>query len=149
MSMLFLGIILAGIFGLLFGNYTTTAFHRIPMGKPINGINSSIGIKPHCSTCNHELKFYEYLPLLSWVSTRFRCNYCGVKTEIIYFWLEFLSMCAAIALFVIIGFTMLYILLLLISVVIILNAALIYKHKKLFIMPILWLLILLGVLYVA
>ena len=147
--MVFLGIIIAAIFGLLFGNYATTAFHRIPLGKPINGLNRSIGIKPHCSTCSHELKFYEYLPLLSWVSTLFKCNYCGAKTEMIYFWLEFMSMSIAILLFLAIGFNTHYIFLLLISVVVLLNGILLYKHHKLFILPLTWLLILCGAYYVT
>lgn len=147
--MMFLGIIFAAIIGLLFGNYATTAFHRIPLGKPINGINRTIGIKPHCSTCAHELKFYEYLPLLSWVSTRFKCNYCGVGTEMSYFWLEFLTMCTAIGLFLTIGFNTHYIFLLLISVVVFLNSILLYKHRRIYILPIIWLLILCGAYYVA
>ncbi|MFI4983956.1 MAG: prepilin peptidase [Rickettsiales bacterium] len=147
--MTYIGIILAAIFGLLFGNYATTAFHRLPLGKPINGLSRTIGIKPHCSTCNHELKFYEYLPLLSWFSTRFTCNYCGAKTDMTYFCLEFGSMCIAVILFLTIGFTDYYIIFLLASVVLLLNALLLYKHKKLFILPQVWLLILAGVYYVA
>lgn len=32
-----------------------------------------------CLSCQHRLAWYDLLPLASWVSTRGRCRYCGVK----------------------------------------------------------------------
>ena len=43
---------------------------------------------PFCSKCKHALRFYEYLPVLSWVSTRGICNYCHEKVSNSYFYLE-------------------------------------------------------------
>lgn len=128
----FLGIILAGIFGLLFGNYSTTVFYRLPIGKPINGITDKIGIKPHCSKCGHKLKFYEYLPLLSWVSTRFKCNYCGAKTDMMYTFLEASALLASIFLYLILGFSNEYIFSLLSYVLLMLSLCLYIRHKKVY-----------------
>lgn len=107
-----LGILLASFFGLMFGNYATTVFHRIPLGKPINGLKTLKGARPHCSTCSHPLQFYEYLPFLSWFSTGFKCNYCGAKTDIIYTVLEVAGLSCAVLFFLLIGFNYLYIFLL-------------------------------------
>lgn len=95
-ELVFLNFIIPGIFGLLLGNFATTAYHRIPLRKPINGISQKHGLKPHCSHCGHTLKFYEYLPLLSWISTGFKCNYCHKRTDTAYFILEVTGMITAI-----------------------------------------------------
>ena len=63
--------IIAAFFGLLFGNYATTFYHRLPLNKPINGFSDRKGIRPHCSKCKHPLKFYEYYPVIGWIYTRF------------------------------------------------------------------------------
>jgi len=114
--------------GLLFGNLLTSFYHRILTNKPINGIFES-GMKPHCANCYTELKYYEYFPVLSWISCRFRCNYCGTKIPIVYFLLEIISMFIALILWLIIGFTSLFIFLFFLALTFILLIAL-YLGKK-------------------
>lgn len=126
------GIILAAIFGLLFGNYTTTAFYRIPIGKPLNGLSDSLGLKPHCSHCGHKLEFYEYLPVLSWISTKFKCNYCGAKTDMMYTFLESGCMFISVALYLYLDFSNAYIIALLISALSLLTIALYIRHSRLY-----------------
>lgn len=96
------------VLGLLFGNYLTTFYHRITNKLPINGVMES-GMKPHCDSCGHELRYYEYFPVLSWIFCRFRCNYCGVSIPKVYFLLEFTSMLISIALWFLVGFGSLFI----------------------------------------
>ncbi len=143
MEMVF-GILLAAFFGLMFGNYATTAFFRIPLGKPINGLKTLKGSRPHCSTCSHPLKFYEYLPFLSWFSTGFHCNYCGAKTDIIYTVLEVLGLISAILWFLLIGFNYLYIFLLTSWVTYFLFMALFIRYNYVYKRVLVLLLILLG-----
>jgi hypothetical protein len=64
------------LFGVLIGNFTTTLFYRLPRNIMISGFNQKLTRPPFCSNCNHVLVFYEYLPILSWFSTRGKCNYC-------------------------------------------------------------------------
>lgn len=104
-------IILSFIFGVLIGNYATTLLFRIPLGIEICGINKNVNTPPHCSTCSHSLKFYEYLPVLSWVFSRFKCNYCGVKINPQYFFLEFSTAIASMIIYSLIGLSEIYILL--------------------------------------
>lgn len=128
-------LIIAAIFGLLFGNFATSYFHRIPSGKPIRGYNDTSGIPPHCSECNHRLKFYEYLPLLSWISCRFKCNYCGCKIDPFYPALESMGLICSLVLFLILGFCQSFIWTFLASISTSLYLALLIKHKKSFSLP--------------
>lgn len=79
------------IFGILIGNFTTTIFYRLPRGIILYGFNRNTTQPPFCSKCKHVLKFYEYLPILSWVSTRGTCNYCHAPITLSYFYLEILG----------------------------------------------------------
>lgn len=79
------------VFGVLMGNFTTTLFHRLPRGIMLHGFDRKNTRPPFCSVCEHILKFYEYLPILSWVSTRGSCNYCDAKITPAYFYLEILG----------------------------------------------------------
>jgi hypothetical protein len=74
----------------IFGNYTTSFYYRTSSGIAVNGFNSLVGKAPHCSVCKHPLRFYEFLPILSAISTKlsFRCNYCGAAIDKIYTALE-------------------------------------------------------------
>ena len=76
------------IFGTLLGNFTTTLLYRLPRGIVLYGFNKKLTRPPFCSNCVHPLKFYEYLPVLSWVSTLGTCNYCKMPITFSYFLLE-------------------------------------------------------------
>ncbi len=94
--------------GLLFGNYSTSFYSRILQKKPINGMFKK-GIKPHCDSCQHDLRYYEYFPVLSWIFCKFKCNYCNVEIPRIYCVLECIGMISAGVLWMICGFSPMYI----------------------------------------
>ena len=81
----YLFIFIAGVF---IGNFTTTILHRLPRDIILYGFNTKTTQPPFCSKCKHLLKFYEYLPILSWISTRGFCNYCNIPITLSYFILE-------------------------------------------------------------
>lgn len=76
------------LFGVLIGNFTTTVFHRLPREIMISGFDEKLTRPPFCSTCKHLLRFYEYLPILSWFSTLGKCNYCHNPITKYYIFLE-------------------------------------------------------------
>lgn len=76
------------IFGLLIGNFATTVFYRLPRNITLRGVGVHPKQPPFCSFCRHRLKFYEYLPVLSWISTLGKCNYCKHIIPFEYFILE-------------------------------------------------------------
>ncbi|CAG7592149.1 D-Ala-D-Ala dipeptidase [Hyalomma marginatum] len=83
-----------------------------------------------CSNCGTSLKFYEYLPLLSWVSTLGTCNYCGKRIDSSYTFLEAATGFSSTLLYHFLGFTESYILLVCITSILILKLLLYRKCQR-------------------
>ncbi|MCT4635177.1 MAG: prepilin peptidase [Rickettsiales bacterium] len=124
--------VLAGFYGLMIGNYLTSAYFRIPRFIPINGINSQMGKAPHCSVCNHKLEFYEYFPILNWFSTWFKCNYCKAPIDPIYIILEISMTAIGALLFKFLGLTPKYVMAVLLAGTLLLNFSLLARYQKLY-----------------
>lgn len=73
------------IIGIIFGSFYNVVGTRIPNGESI--------IKPrsHCTNCNHVLKWYELIPLISYIIQRGKCRKCYKKLSIWYFLSELLT----------------------------------------------------------
>lgn len=76
--------ILLFITGAVFGSFFTVVGSRIPLKKSI--------IKPrsHCENCNHYLKWYELIPIISYLIQKGRCSVCKTKISLIYPLIEIL-----------------------------------------------------------
>lgn len=61
------------IFGLFFGSFYNVVAYRLP--------NKMSLIKPasHCPNCNHKLKAYELIPVISWLIQGGKCRSCHKK----------------------------------------------------------------------
>jgi leader peptidase (prepilin peptidase) / N-methyltransferase len=116
--------------GLLFGNFTTTILHRLPSKNIIKKKAHAFVTPPFCSKCHHSLKFYEYLPLLSWISTMGKCNYCSCIISKSYIKLEILCALNALLCFFLFGMSDLFILLLIFSTTCLLAAFLYWENDK-------------------
>ena len=66
------------LFGLCFGSFFNVCAMRIPKGESVNKPRS------HCENCNHELKWYELIPLLSFIIQKGRCRNCHAKLSLFY-----------------------------------------------------------------
>jgi leader peptidase (prepilin peptidase)/N-methyltransferase len=62
-----------GTFGLLFGSFANVLIWRVPRGESIVSPGS------HCPTCDHDIRWYDNVPVLSWLLLRGRCRDCGEK----------------------------------------------------------------------
>ncbi len=91
-------IIILLVFGVLIGNFATTILYRLPRNISIASTDLKTTIYPFCSICLHSLRFYEYLPVLSWFSTWGKCNYCNQPIAKSYILLEIL--CATGSIFI-------------------------------------------------
>lgn len=60
------------IFGLCIGSFLNVVILRLRSGEKITG-------RSHCPKCGHVLKWYENLPLLSFIILRGRCSKCQQK----------------------------------------------------------------------
>lgn len=79
----------SGLFGAVFGSFSSVCVSRIPEGKSI--------VRPgsHCPKCDHVLSWYENIPILSFIALGAKCKKCGAKISVRYLVLELL--CAGLA----------------------------------------------------
>ena len=63
---------LALVFGLVFGSFFNVCIYRIPMGI-------ALSLPPsHCYRCGSLIKWYDNIPVVSYLLLRGRCRQCGV-----------------------------------------------------------------------
>ena len=65
--------VLLAVLGLVFGSFYLVVATRLPEEKSI--------IKPgsHCDNCQHELSWYELIPVVSYIIQKGKCRSCGAK----------------------------------------------------------------------
>ena len=73
------------VYGLLIGSFLNVLIYRLPKRESI-----IIG-RSHCPRCDKTLKFYELIPVLSYLGLRGKCHKCGCKISIIYPVVEILT----------------------------------------------------------
>ena len=73
------------IIGAIFGSFFNVCIHRIPNKESI------VFPASHCPACNSHIKPYHNIPLLSFIFLKGKCNYCGAKISIRYFWVELIT----------------------------------------------------------
>jgi leader peptidase (prepilin peptidase)/N-methyltransferase len=61
---------LAGVFGLLLGSFLNVVAYRLPRGESLAFPGS------HCPSCETPIKFYDNIPVLSWLWLRGHCRAC-------------------------------------------------------------------------
>jgi len=66
------------VYGLLIGSFLNVLIYRIPKKENIAVVRS------HCMKCNYQLKWYDLVPLFSWLFLRGKCRKCGEKISIQY-----------------------------------------------------------------
>jgi len=68
-----LGTTFAGLLGLAFGSFLNVCLSRWPQGESI------VHPRSHCRNCDHQLSWWENIPLISWLALRGRCRNCHTK----------------------------------------------------------------------
>lgn len=66
-------LIILFLLGLCVGSFCNVLIYRIPKEEEF------VRTPSHCMTCGHELKWYEMIPLFSWLAQGGKCRACGVK----------------------------------------------------------------------
>ena len=77
--------IFAFLTGAVWGSFLNVIIYRVPEGLSI--------IKPRsfCPKCKNPIKWYDNIPLLSYLLLRGRCRYCGNRIPFRYFAVEFIT----------------------------------------------------------
>ncbi len=73
------------IFGALFGSFANVAILRIPKDESVVTPSS------HCYSCKKNIRFYDNIPILSWLILKGKCRHCGVKFSFRYCLVEILT----------------------------------------------------------
>jgi leader peptidase (prepilin peptidase)/N-methyltransferase len=84
---IFSGALIFFIFGLLLGSFFNVLIYRLPKNESIIWPGS------HCPNCNHIIKFYENIPVLSYIFLRGKCSGCKSKIPLQYPIVEFTTAC--------------------------------------------------------
>ena len=99
-----INIIVSALFGLIIGNISTTFFFRMANNISSFGMfGNASGRRPFCSSCGHSLRFYEYMPPFNWFFSGNNCNYCGIKINFMYHYIEISNAFISVILCVILG----------------------------------------------
>ncbi|MCB0879126.1 MAG: prepilin peptidase [Thermoleophilia bacterium] len=68
-------IVFAGLFGIVVGSFLNVVIVR--RGHLDWRERGSLGGRSACPRCGHEIRWFENIPLLSWIALRGRCRGCG------------------------------------------------------------------------
>lgn len=71
-------IILAGVFGALIGSFLNVVVWRVPRGESLSHPAS------HCPNCDHPIRPWDNIPLISWLVLRAKCRDCGAPISVRY-----------------------------------------------------------------
>lgn len=61
------------LFGITVGSFLNVCIYRIPEGKSI------VTVPSHCMSCGKRLRWFELIPLFSYIFLRGRCSACGSR----------------------------------------------------------------------
>ncbi len=64
-------ILAVGAFGAFIGSFLNVVVYRVPLGRSVVSPASA------CGSCGHEIRWYDNIPLISWLALRGRCRDCG------------------------------------------------------------------------
>ena len=87
------------ILGLVIGSFLNVCIYRIPREESIAYPSS------HCTSCGYELKFYDLIPVFSYIFLKGRCRKCKEKVSFIYPTIEIINGLIYLILFIKFGLT--------------------------------------------
>ncbi|MGO8789588.1 MAG: prepilin peptidase [Terriglobia bacterium] len=70
--------IVIALFGLCFGSFLNVCIARLPRGESI------VLPRSHCPRCNHTIRWYDNIPLISYLVLRARCRDCHALISPLY-----------------------------------------------------------------
>lgn len=77
--------IVGGVFGLVIGSFLTVVVHRFHAGGTI------VTGRSHCVHCKKTLRWFELIPVASFLIQRGRCRSCGGRIPTVYPFIELLT----------------------------------------------------------
>ncbi|MBR5136906.1 MAG: prepilin peptidase [Clostridia bacterium] len=78
--------VIAGILGLCVGSFLNVVIYRLPRELSLAFPGS------HCTRCDYQLKWYDNIPVLSWIMLKGKCRKCGEPISVRYTVVELANM---------------------------------------------------------
>ena len=91
--------IIVFIFGSIWGSFSNVCIRRIPNNTSV------IKGRSHCPSCNKLIKWYDNIPLISFLILKARCRDCSTKIDVKYFIIELISALNFVLIFYLFGFS--------------------------------------------
>ncbi len=88
------------LYGIIIGSFLNVCIYRIPKKESI------VTVRSHCMACGYQLKWYDLIPVFSFVFLRGRCRKCGEKVSMQYPLIELANGVLWVLTFAICGFRM-------------------------------------------
>lgn len=85
------------VYGIVIGSFVNVLIYRLPKHENIVTKNS------HCMSCEHQLKWYDLVPLFSWLFLKGKCRYCKTKISVQYPLIELINGCGYVLIFLVVG----------------------------------------------
>ena len=89
--------VIAFLFGIIIGSFLNVCIFRIPKEESLSAKRS------HCMSCGYQLRWFDLIPLFSWIALRGHCRKCHEKISIQYPIIEALNGILYVIVFLVCG----------------------------------------------
>ena len=79
-----ISIIIAAVYGLIFGSFANAVAYRVPTGE-------TLWSRSHCPKCEAQIHWWQNIPVLSWIALRGKCANCKNPISVQYPVIELLT----------------------------------------------------------
>lgn len=90
-------IVFVALFGLVLGSFLNVCIHRLPLGESV------VHPRSRCPKCRAEIRWYQNVPVVSWLALHGRCASCGAPISWRYPAVEALSGATVVGLWLLLG----------------------------------------------
>lgn len=115
--------ILTFLYGISIGSFLNVCIYRMPLNESVVTGSS------HCVKCNKKIKYYDLIPLLSYILLKGRCRFCDKKISIRYPIIELVNGILYLIVFSRFGLSMDLIFYSLLSSILLAISVIDYEHK--------------------
>lgn len=91
-------VVIAFLYGIVIGSFLNVCIYRIPAKESI------VKVRSHCMDCGYQLRWYDMIPVFSWLCYRGRCRICRKKISWQYPIIEAMNGLLYVLIFLINGF---------------------------------------------
>ena len=115
-------ILLSIILGGIWGSFANVCIHRLPKEQSV------VKGRSYCPSCKKEIKWFDNIPIISFIFLRGKCKNCKEKIKPTYFIVEILSIFNFFVIYYFFGLTITTLLLMILSIFFIIIFFIDLKH---------------------